>query len=261
MNFNIFVGGQHMKYKLPYCGVVALLGGLAGVTHQAKAIDAPNPIDVPISISVPCKPNDAGCNAAHGVLSIAIQRGDEKTATVLSAPQRQSPDEKFESREWHASLTPGSYSIIVTPRSAGYVKAVTYGGADLMHGQFVIRPGVKPEAIKVTIAPGGTIEGVTTKGGKPYPGRVFDLTPPEMLQSVTSLRPGRKDYPYTIEGRAPGPHMLCALDIKDVDALPGRALDASVASHCKGIEKTVTVQEGKKVHADLEVASLKTRAQ
>jgi hypothetical protein len=245
-----------MKTKYSLLPSVLILTTFICFTNGANGVEPVKPVDVTINITVPCKPDDSTCNMAHGVANIAFSNSKDSQASVLlNPPVSQNSEDRTENRLWHASLLPGTYDITVAPRGEGYVKAITYGKEDVMHGHLVVRPGEKPEPIKIAIAPGGTIEGMTTKNGKPFPGRIYDLTPPNGMLSVTSLH-GPQKYMYSIEGRAPGPHILCALDVKDVDSLPAHALDPAVLDHCKGIEKTVTVQEGKKVRADLEVTSL-----
>ncbi|HEY1217359.1 MAG: carboxypeptidase-like regulatory domain-containing protein [Bryobacteraceae bacterium] len=105
----------------------------------------------------------------------------------------------------------GSYAVALMAMGNTYAQSMTSGGADLIRGPLLVDPDHAPETIRVVVAEGAKVEGVTRRDGKP--GRAWVYAIPDqpdgrLVQPFASDADGK----FRMQGLAPAGYLFFASD-------------------------------------------------
>lgn len=146
-------------------------------------------------------------------------------------------------------MVPGSHMIALAPSGNVYPQSISRDGADLIHEPLVVGAGAEPSAIRVVVAEGARVEGITRRLGNPARAYVYAL--PEqpdgmLLRQVISSADGK----FSVEGLAPARYLFFAssvivpLDVRTAAELPARWQRSG---------RSVALEAGKGTSLDLDV--------
>ena len=105
----------------------------------------------------------------------------------------------------------GSYVVAILTTGNVYPRSVSIADADLIRGPLEVAPGRAPDAIRVALAEGAMVAGVTRLNGKPVRAWVYavpDQPDGRLLQPVASDADGG----FRVQGLAPAGYLFFASD-------------------------------------------------
>jgi hypothetical protein len=153
-------------------------------------------------------------------------------------------------RKESVTVRPGSYEVAALATGNVYAQSVSSGGTDLLREPLIVNAGDRPDPIRVVMAEGAIVEGVTRRGENPA--RAFVHAIPEhpdgrLFQPMLSDENGK----FRLEGLSPETYWLFASEIE-------RPLDlrnSAETEFWKQRAQRVTLAPGKTTTLDLRVLS------
>lgn len=202
-------------------------------------------------------PRDAGCTPFEttcGFVMVSLVRLERGGYVGVSAQTgeagRYDASEGVNTQE--ISLLPGTYTVAVATSGALnlYARSARSGDTDLAVEPLVIRQGSTPDPIRIELAPGGSIEGVARRGGKPGSAWVYAIE--ERIEAAHDFRQfqpvvSEVDGKFVINGLAPGSYLVFASTVE----LTINLHDPAEVDYWRSRGKAVRVEAGKPVHLDL----------
>jgi Carboxypeptidase regulatory-like domain len=146
-----------------------------------------------------------------------------------------------------AGVTPGVWDLVLDPMPEGlWIKAATYGEADVLAGQLYI-PAGPPRVLHIVLANNGAqISGTVTGAGESGHATVVLVTAAaELRRSSAMVRAvSTQDHGvFVFKGVRPGSYKLFAFE----DVEPFAWLDAEVMKPVESLGEAVSVSEGERV--------------
>ena len=146
--------------------------------------------------------------------------------------------------------TTGSYPVVLTTTGNAYARSISRGAIDLIRDPLVVRPGDAPEPIRVVVAEGAMVDGVTRREGSPMPAWVYAV--PErpdarLLNGIASDANGK----FHLEGLAPDRYLFFASDVE----VPLDAHNAAEISYWRQLGQSLTLEAGKTASLELRVVT------
>jgi len=150
------------------------------------------------------------------------------------------------SRTESIPVLPGSYAVALTTTGNVYAQSISRGGTDLIREPLIVNPGDTPDVIRVVVAEGAIVEGVTRREGSPVRAWVYavpEQADARLVQAVASDADGK----FCLQGLAPARYLFFASDVEV-------SLDVHNAAEIGDWQRrgqSVTLQAGKTTSLDL----------
>lgn len=111
------------------------------------------------------------------------------------------------------SSPPGSYRLQGRDTGTWYIKAATYGDADLLKDELVVAPGGAGIPIRITVSnQTGSLQGTVTLNGNPAPCWVYLIPMGPSAQPAITLRSNNSNGSYTAAHLPPGTYQAIAFE-------------------------------------------------
>ena len=175
----------------------------------------------------------------HLRLNGSLEAGPQSTLAGWMKPTRSVRTESI------TAMT-GTYPVVLAVTGNVYARSITRGATDLIRQPLVVRPGDAQETIRVVVAEGAMVEGVTRREGSPLPAWVYAV--PErpdarLLNRVASDANGK----FHLEGLAPDRYLFFASDVE----VPFDVHDAADMRYWQPLGQSLTLEAGKTAVLDL----------
>lgn len=237
-----------------FVGSVPLEVGNADISGVDFSVNHSESVEIPIEINSAagdstterCLAGNFGCGfwflqlvrlKANGF----VEAGPQSAAT--GGTQSGGEDHKEE-----VSVDPGTYVVNVATTGNVYAKNITSGARDLITEPLVLASGLTPDPIRLLLAEGASVEGVTRRGGRPVRAWVYAIPrqPDERPFQPVSSGPDGK---FRIQGLAPAGYFLFATDVElDLDIHDSKVLD-----YWRQHAQAVRLMAGRNAGVDLQV--------
>jgi hypothetical protein len=151
-------------------------------------------------------------------------------------------------RKESIAATTGSYAVALTATGNVYAQSISRGATDLIREPLVVRPGDAPDVIRVVVAQGAMVEGVTRRAGSPMQAWVYavpERADARLLNAVASDANGK----FRLEGLAPDRYLFFASDVE----IPLDVHNAAEMSHWQKVGQSLTLEAGKTASVELGV--------
>jgi hypothetical protein len=145
---------------------------------------------------------------------------------------------------------PGSYAVALTTTGNVYAQGISCGAADLMREPLVVRPVETPDVIRVAVAEGAMVEGVTRREGNAVRAWVYavpERADASLLQAIVSDANGK----FRLEGLTPGRYLFFASDVE----VPLDAHNAAEMSYWQHVGQSLMLEAGKTASLELWVVT------
>lgn len=111
------------------------------------------------------------------------------------------------------TVAPGTYAVAVMTSGNVYARSILSGPANLILGPFVVVPSRAPDPIRIVLAKGATVKGITRRDGKPVRAWVYAIPEQPDARLFQPVR-SETDGSFYLQGLAPVPYLFFATDVE-----------------------------------------------